>query len=454
MVSAQTVYDARVSANMPTFVVLDDDPTGTQSVAGLPVITYWDPDDMRWALGTGAPAIYVMTNTRSMTPEDAEKVNAEVVRTAKVVAEELDMAVAFVSRSDSTLRGHFPLEPDTITQIGGPVDGVLVIPAFPDAGRVTVDGVHFCTDANGELIPVGESEYAKDHSFGYHASNLSEWIEEKTNGRVLAHDVLHITAAELDDRDAVVEKLAGVADGQYVIADIQSEEDLRKLALGVIGAYQAGKTFIHRVGPPYVRALIGMDEPEIITSEQIDELIPHGDTPYGLVVVGSHVPTTTRQLNALTGSLRAAVVELDVPQLLENAEPVIAGAVEVLVTALDSCTAVIHTSRDVIAGKDEAESLAIARTVNGALVETIRRVIERKPPRFVIAKGGITSSDVAKFSLHMHRAMVIGPMEPGIISVWLAQDGPGTAIPYVVFAGNVGSEQSLANAVSVLSKEA
>lgn len=451
MASVESVRKAFSEASFPTLIVLDDDPTGTQSVADLPVISHWDPDDLRWALGTGAPAVYVMTNTRSMCAEDAERVNAEVVRNAETVAAELNTPVAYVSRSDSTLRGHFPLEPDTIIGTIGPVNGVLVVPAFPDAGRVTIDGVHYARAADGELVPVGESEYAKDNTFGYTASAMDAWIEEKTDGRVSADDVVHISKAMLAAPGRVAEALCSVTGGQYVTVDIESEADLRSLALGVIDAHSAGKTFVHRVGPPYVRALIGMAEPPVVTSAQVDGMIPGERPAHGLVVVGSHVPTTTRQLNALKAGADIAVVELSVPQLLEDPEPVIATAVAAISGGLESSTVVVHTSRDVVVGADEDDSLAIARKVNAALIETVRRVVESTPPRFVIAKGGITSSDVAKYSLEIRHAKVVGPMEPGIISVWLAQDGPAAAIPYVVFAGNVGKDDSLLKAVETLS---
>ena len=451
MITGAQVRAAADAAQFPVLIVLDDDPTGTQPVADLPVIAHWEPEDLRWALETGAPAVYVMTNTRSLAPDEAERVNTEVVHHAKTVANALGKAVAFVSRSDSTLRGHFPLEPDTIIAAAGPVDGVLVVPAFPDAGRVTVDGVHYCRAADGRLLPVGESEYAQDNTFGYTASALAEWIVEKTGGRVAADAVVHVTRDDLADPNAVAGVLGAVSGGQYVTVDIESEEDLRAFALGVIAAHTAGKTFVHRVGPPYVRALIGMDEPPVVTGEQINHLINGHRSPHGLVAVGSHVPTTTRQLNALKAGADATVVELPVPALLEDPEPVITKAVEAITAGLTKATVVVHTSRDVVVGADEAESLAIARKVNAGLIETVRRVVTSTPPRFVIAKGGITSSDVAKFSLGIRRAMVIGPMEPGIISVWLAVDGQAAAIPYVVFAGNVGSDDSLVNAVHTLS---
>ena len=68
-------------------------------------------------------------------------------------------------------------------------------------------------------------------------------------------------------------------------------------------------------------------------------------------------------------------------------------------------------------------------------------------PRFVIAKGGITSSDTASHGLRIRRARVIGSLFPGLVSVWLPDGGPADGVPYIVFAGNVGNDNSLADAV-------
>lgn len=103
-VSAEDVRIAREKGgDNIIFVVLDDDPTGTQSVSNLPVLTHWDEADFRWAFSTGMSAVYVMTNSRSLHPDEAKRVNEEVVFNALAAADEAN--ISFVSRSDSTLRG-------------------------------------------------------------------------------------------------------------------------------------------------------------------------------------------------------------------------------------------------------------------------------------------------------------------------------------------------------------
>jgi uncharacterized protein YgbK (DUF1537 family) len=168
-------------------------------------------------------------------------------------------------------------------------------------------------------------------------------------------------------------------------------------------------------------------------------------------VVGSHVSTTTRQLtHLLERRPELRVVEVHVPSLFDPStrDAAVAAAVDAVVAALAEGDVVLHSSREVVVAGRPDEDLAIARTVSQALVDVVRRVLARRPPRFVIAKGGITSSDVARYGLGIRRAIVRGPLLPGIVSVWDPVDGPAAGIPFVVFAGNVGSDSSLTEAVA------
>ncbi|WP_211366157.1 nucleotide-binding domain containing protein [Pseudonocardia kunmingensis] len=181
----------------------------------------------------------------------------------------------------------------------------------------------------------------------------------------------------------------------------------------------------------------------------------YGGTPRpggGLIVIGSHVGLTTRQLDAMReGRPDVRTVELHVPQLLGDAPAELDAVVADVVAGLAEGDVVLHTSRDLVRGDSAGASLRIARTVSAALVEVVRRTLAQRPPRFVIAKGGITSSDVAGEGLQIRRAVVRGPMLPGIVSLWEPVDGPARGIPYVVFAGNVGDDRSLLDVVRVLS---
>lgn len=215
-------------------VVLDDDPTGTQSVADLPVLTGWSVEDLTWALTQGKPAVYVMTNSRSLDPADAEQRNREVATAALQASQATGVPIGFVSRGDSTLRGHLPLEPNTLAhvleQAGSPIDGIVLVPAFADAGRVTVGGVHYAGPVADGFTPVGDSEFAKDATFGYTSSDLRDWVAEKSAGSKPADEVVVIDLATLRSGEtpgqAAANILAAVSGGRVVAVDCAEENDL------------------------------------------------------------------------------------------------------------------------------------------------------------------------------------------------------------------------------------
>ncbi|SMH45239.1 Uncharacterized conserved protein YgbK, DUF1537 family [Rathayibacter oskolensis] len=453
-VEAAAVARTRTSRT-PVLIVLDDDPTGTQSVADLPVLTAWSEDDLRWALGTGAPAVYVLTNTRSLAPETAAARTREIVGNALAASGALDLPVAFVSRGDSTLRGHFPLETDEITAaVGAAVDAVLLVPAFPDAGRVTLGGVHYMRAPEG-LQPVAETEFARDSTFGYAHSDLREWVQEKTGGRWSAEQVVTLDLSTIRaGAEAIAAVLAPLTGGVPVVVDAVTEDDLRLLALGLAAAEEAGARLLYRVGPPFVRARIGQAvHPPLTSAEIFPEASPADSVRGGLVVVGSHVGLTSRQLARLadTGTL-GATLEIDVDAAVDPARAGahLAEVVEQAVAALADGDVAVHTSRSLRRALDPQESLDISRRVSAAVVAVVQGVLARVRPRFVIAKGGITSSDVASEGLRIRRAIVRGPMLPGIVSLWEPVEGPAAGIPYIVFAGNVGDDDSLAQVAATL----
>lgn len=450
----------RVAASGRVLVVLDDDPTGTQSVHGVPVLTSWTEDDLAWALQQGGSCVYVLTNTRALGPDDAARLNREVVTAGVAAARRLGVEVGFVSRGDSTLRGHFPLETDTITatlrELGEPVpDAVLVVPAFPDAGRITVGSVHhWCT--GDACTPVGETEFARDATFGFTSSDLRDWVAEKSAksggpAPVARDEVLALTLADLRrGPEAAAAVLREARDGRVVVVDAADERDLRVLALAEELLAGEGQRFLHRVGPPFVRARVGMEERAPLTREEV----PTGDARGGLVVVGSHVGLTTRQLEQLRGGHRLAdQVEVDVAAVLDadRRDEHLAAVVDRLVAALADGDVVVSTSRVLTTGDDAAASLDIAVAVSRAVVEVVQGVVTRTTPRFVVAKGGITSSDVARYGLGIRRAVVRGPLLPGLVSLWEPVEGPAAGVPYVVFAGNVGDDGSLLAVVRTLS---
>ena len=451
-------------------VFLDDDPTGTQTITDLPVLTSWSVADVQWALQQNTTGFFILTNTRSLSEADAAKLNRQVVEALHEAATAEQVRYALASRSDSTLRGYFPLETDVLAEElakrGTTVDGVIVCPAYVEPGRVTVNSVHWARTNEG-MIPVAHSEFAKDASFGYRNSDLRDWVEEKTAGRIRRDEVARITLTDIrtGGPDRVLEILSGLRNGQPVVVDTASDADQQVVVLAALRAEAAGKNFIYRIGPSFVRARSGQRPTppadaerlrEIGASQPTDPTDTRPATNHGLIAVGSHVPLTTRQLDRLRSKGKIIELELDVPTLLDDAARTrhvseIAGqAARLLERSEGDSDIVISTSRTLVTGDDAVHSLSIARTVSAALVGTVREIANQIRPAFVLAKGGITSSDTATAGLSIRRAWCRGTMLPGIVSLWEPVTGLAKGIPYIVFAGNVGDDDALAAVVDTL----
>jgi uncharacterized protein YgbK (DUF1537 family) len=444
-------------------VVLDDDPTGVQSVHGVPVLTTWAIEDLRWALEQTSPTFYILTNSRSLAEEEAIVMNQQIARNLSDAAPPgTDFDV--VSRSDSTLRGHYPAETDALAEVlregGRGPDGLVLCPAFFEAGRITVDDIHWVRQ-DGELVPAGQTEFASDHSFGYRASDLKAWVEEKTGGRIKAHEVVSVGLADLREGgpERVLELLEEASGGRPVVVNAASYADLEVFVLGLLAAEEGGKRFLYRTGPSFVRTRGGITEPKILGPE--DLYLKRSKEGHGLVLVGSYVPTTTRQLEGVLALDGVRGVEMSVPRLLEpgSREDELGRVAEDVNGSLVSSEVVVYTSRELVtAGKAGSAGLSnfeIGAAVSGALVDVMRRVDRALPLSFVVAKGGITSSDIATKGLEVRRAEVAGPLlPPGIVPVWILpeeNDFPG--LPYVIFPGNVGGPDSLAQAIEILRGE-
>jgi uncharacterized protein YgbK (DUF1537 family) len=437
-------------------VVLDDDPTGTQTVTNVPVVTQWNSDDLRWAMTQPTTALFVLTNSRSMPAAQAAGVTAEIMANLARVAAELQVGVSVISRSDSTLRGHFPAETDTIAQIwprvfGRPVDVTLLCPAYPEAGRVTIDDIHWV--AHGDtLIPADETEFARDPTFGYSHSNLKEWVAERSGGRWRADEVASISLSDIraGGPSRVARMVTSHDSDAPLVVNAADPADLDVVALGVVMAEAAGKAILCRTGPSFTRARAGLPIRPPLSPGQIGRAMRGNPAAHGLVVVGSHTQRTTEQMQHALALGGLTDIELRVPALLDpgRAEAEVRAVTEQVVTGLESADVLLRTSRQLITGQSPERSLEIAGSVARDLTAVVTAAVQRAQPRWVIGKGGITSSDTATRGLGLRRAWVLGQMLPGQVPAW----GPASAEEIsgplcVIFPGNVGEADSLAEVI-------
>jgi uncharacterized protein YgbK (DUF1537 family) len=433
----------RVAAGARKLVVLDDDPTGTQTVHGVPVFTGWSTDLLAGALAEPGPCFFLLTNSRALPPAAAAALAREIGGNLRAASLATGRSFSIVSRGDSTLRGHYPVETDALAEaLGSPFDGTLLVPAFMEGGRLTIDGIHYVASGD-RLTPAGETEFARDATFGYRASALRDWVEEKTSGRVPAAAVVCLGLPLLRGQagpSAVRDALLAVPRGSVVAADAVVYGDLEVLVLGLLEAEAAGRQFLARTAASFVRVRAGIAPRPLLEARELAGPAGVG----GLVIVGSYVKRSSEQLAAVIDLPGVAAEEVRVDALAEpdSRQGEIARAAAAADAAIRAGrTAVLFTSRKERSAVGVAGDLTAARIVSDSLVRILRSITVR--PRFLVAKGGITSSDLATDGLGVKRALVLGQAAPGI-PVW--QCGPETRFPglgYIIFPGNVGTADTL-----------
>ncbi|XP_031281953.1 uncharacterized protein LOC116140467 [Pistacia vera] len=434
-----------------TLVVLDDDPTGTQTVHDIEVLTEWSVESLVEQFTKKPLCFFILTNSRALSSEKAGELTKEICRNLCTAANSVENTkFTVVLRGDSTLRGHFPEETDAAVSVLGEMDASIICPFFLQGGRYTIEDVHYVADVD-RLVPAGDTEFAKDAAFGYKSSNLREWVEEKTAGRISASSVASISVQLLrkGGPDAVCEHLCSLQKGSTCIVNAASERDMAVFAAGMIQAELKGKSFICRTAASFVSARIGIIPKAPILPK---DLGINRETNGAIIVVGSYVPKTTKQVGELKSQcghiIRSIEVSVDKVAMksLEEREEEINRTVE-MVDVLLRCRkdTLVMTSRELITGKTSSESLEINFKVSSALVEIVRRITTR--PRYILAKGGITSSDTATKALEAKRAKVVGQALAGVPLWQLGPESRHPGVPYIVFPGNVGDNNALAQVV-------
>lgn len=452
----QSAYEQALSSFQHKVIVLDDDPTGIQTVHGVSVFTDWSEESIEAGFLEDNRMFFILTNSRSMTEKETAAAHKTIAATIVKVAKRLNQDFVIVSRGDSTLRGHFPLETEVLKttieqQSSRHFDGEILLPFFQEGGRFTIDNIHYVQEGH-ELIPAGDTEFARDRTFGFQSSHLGEWIEEKSEGMFTKENTTYISLADLRALriDQIKHQLMSVKDFKKVVVNAVDYDDVKVFVTALIEAIQAGQQLMFRSAAALTKVLGGIGDQALLTRDAlIQEESPHG----GLIMIGSHVKKTTEQLKALQQNKKMAFIEFnthlvlepdafreEINRVIQQTETLLAGGQSVAV----------YTRRERLdLGDDrQEEELKLSVEISDAVTSIVQRLTIR--PKYLIAKGGITSSDIGTRGLSVKRATVAGQIKPGI-PVW--QTGEESKFPfmsYVIFPGNVGSKDTLKEAVDIL----
>ncbi|KAH7420228.1 hypothetical protein BKA64DRAFT_716557 [Cadophora sp. MPI-SDFR-AT-0126] len=453
------------SPETPALVILDDDPTGTQTCHDIPVLTVWDIPTLTAELTRSPSGFFILTNSRALPGPEAttliREITANILSASRSPSFRTPKPFQIVLRGDSTLRGHFPEEPDAVESILGTSTAWILAPFFYQGGRYTIDDVHYVSEGSS-LIPASQTPFAKDATFGYSSSNLRDYVLEKTQQRFKPEQIVSVSLSDIrvGGYQRVAEVLTGVKKGSVVVVNAAAEEDMHVFALGCILAEQAGAKFLYRTGAAFVSSRLGIQGKAPMTADELGVDTRVG-SPGGLIIAGSYVPKTTAQLKYLRECRgdNLHVIELDVGALLAESETLLSSQSQtsnskIITSAILTAThhittgtdVLLMTSRSLITGHDGLSSLKIGSVVASALVQFLRGI--DVAPRYIIAKGGITSSDAATKGLNMRRAMILGQAAPGV-PIWGCDEETSRhrGVPYVVFPGNVGGVETLGELV-------
>ncbi|OCA85346.1 four-carbon acid sugar kinase family protein [Pseudobacillus wudalianchiensis] len=440
-------------------IVLDDDPTGVQTVHGISVYTDWSLNSIEKGFQEDNSMFFILTNSRGFTAAETTKTHQDIAANIVEAAKRNHREFIIISRGDSTLRGHYPLETQVLKETveassTNRFDGEVILPFFKEGGRFTVDNIHY-VQYDEYLVPAGETEFAKDRTFGYTKSHLGEWAEEKSNGEYKADNMTYISLDSLRslDIETIEQQLLAVKDFNKVIVNAVDYIDVKIFTIALIRAMNKGKNFMFRSAAALTKVIGGVSDKKLLTRE---EMMSEDTSNGGLVIIGSHVKKTTEQFEELKKSDAVAFIKFNVhlvlePEKFEKELDRVVEATNKLIT--EGRNVAVYTTRerlDLGEGKKE-EELKLSVKISDAVTSIVKRLKVR--PSYIIAKGGITSSDIGTNGLEVKRATVAGQIRPGI-PVWTTDsESKFPGISYVIFPGNVGTKTDLREVVEMLSKQ-
>tara|TARA_B100000214_G_scaffold29071_1_gene18882 strand:- start:351 stop:1709 length:1359 start_codon:yes stop_codon:yes gene_type:complete len=436
-------------------IIFDDDPTGSQTVYGCPLLLNWDEKTLEKAFTENPSLIFILANTRSLSSDLASNKIREICSSIKKFFLQRGYSkddYFYISRGDSTLRGHGVLEPAILAEELGPFHATFHIPAFLEGGRTTENGIHLL---NGK--PVHTTDFACDRIFGFSTSDLAEWIEEKSFGKIKAKNVLHIDMEQLDrafNNEAcfrsLLDFLSRLDNNISVVVDAKLPHHLKTLARA-IKLVSKEKKFLFRTAASFINSLSELPPNPKDIAELVSLKSKNNEFEYkpGLIIVGSHVKLSTDQLEFLLKDNSCIGLEIPVSKLadifsLEDFQYEIVKLEKIILSKIDDVleikkVPVLYTTREEIRFSSYSKRIDFGLELANFMAILVGKINNKFG--YIISKGGITTQILLQNGLNFNQVDLKGQILPGLSIVKSNSDQ--NMLPVVTFPGNLGNEKTL-----------
>ena len=435
-------------------IVFDDDPTGSQTVNNCLLLLRWDYKTLLKGFKSKTNLFFILANTRSLSAKDAENRLEEICKTINLLIKKEGLQkedLIFVSRGDSTLRGHNYLEPKILNKFLGPFDGTFYIPAFIEGKRFTINGNHYV-----EGTPAHKTSFAHDHIFGYETNNIKNLLYEKSNFKINLNKIRNLTLSDLETLEIneinnTYSFLKNMKNNYQVIVDASDYSHLNKF-VKVIKSLYPNKFFLFRTAASFISSLSKKDKnnKENLKNFQTKKNNSKKNLKSGLIVVGSHVETTTNQLNNLLTLDSCKPIEIDIfefndllksknsfEKLLFLKNKILK---EIRYIFSESLTPVLFTSRQYLDLGSDILRINFNRKLAYFIAEIVSEI--KFDIGYLISKGGNTTNAILSDGLKVDYVYLEGQIIDGISLVSLRLNN-NDILPMVTFPGNIGDRKSL-----------
>ncbi len=443
-------------------IIIDDDPTGSQTVNNCLLLLKWDYETLFKGLKNKSNLLFILANTRALSANNAQLRLEEICLSLKYALDYLGFnkkEYIIISRGDSTLRGHNFLEPYIINKLLGPFDATFHIPAFIEGNRITINGKHFVNN-----IPADETIFAKDEIFGFKTNDIKELLYQKSNQKLNLNKIQNLNLNDLeiletDKKNKVYKFIEGLKENSHVIVDSINYSYLDKFS-SVIKQLSKNKRFLFRTAASFINSIseINNKKKEDLYYSQLRIKNIKNKFLSGLIVVGSSVNLTTLQLNKILKIKIFKSIKLDVANFytiyksgdnfnqIKSLKKSIIHSIRL--NLKQEYIPVLFTSREIISFDDKNEALSFHNYLSLFIAEIVSEL--KFEIGYLISKGGLTSNTILSKGFNVNFVYLEGQILPGISLVTLSIQDYIKRFPIVTFPGNIGDETSLLKVLEVI----